>query len=97
VRAAAAQSLFVVRNVTAHPSTARTPISYYSMWHCHFFHFLILILQKFIASAASDNSICRLFSKKAEVNLKRFFSGYDNVSSISELKIFVENLHFACQ
>ena len=39
--------------------------------------------------------ICRLFSKQAEINLKKPFSGYDNASSISELKMAVENLHFA--
>jgi len=48
------------------------------------------------AFVANDNSICRLFSKQAEINLKKLFSNYDIVSSISELKIIVENLHFAC-
>jgi len=57
------------------------------------FHFLSIscqidvrpakLLQKFIAN---DNSIYRLFSKqKFEINLKKLFSDYDNVCSISEL------------
>jgi len=29
-----AQALLAVPNVTAHPSTATVPISYYSMWQC---------------------------------------------------------------
>jgi len=70
--------------------------------------YLAKILQKFIAN---DNSIRRLFSRQTEINLKKHFSGYDNVSSTSELKVYsfyhslvnkdeyivVENLHFACQ
>jgi len=53
---------------------------------------LHLFLQKFIAN---DNSICKQFSKQAEINLKKLFSDYDNVSLISELRMVVENLHFA--
>jgi len=32
-----AQSLLAVPNVTAHPSTASVPTSYYSTWHYNYF------------------------------------------------------------
>ena len=32
----ARRSLLAVPNVTAHPSTANVPTSYYSMWHCNY-------------------------------------------------------------
>jgi len=65
----------------------------------HFCHFLPITCQidirkaKFLQkSIANDNSICRLFSKQAEINLKKLFSGYDIVSSTSELKIVVARI-----
>jgi len=79
-------------------------LSLLSMIAKTFFHFLPNTCQIDIRTAkfiqgfiANDNSICRLLSKRWNKS-KEFFSSYDNASSISELKIVVENLTtlFAC-
>jgi len=38
--AAPPSALLVVPNVTAHPSRAGAPSSFYSMWHCNYFYTL---------------------------------------------------------
>jgi len=52
----------------------------------------VKFLQKF---QSSDNHICNLFSKKAEIGVKNIFSQYGSqIHNVCDLKNFFENTFF---